>query len=362
MRHAQHPLWLGLVGLVSLVGLAGCSSSSGEVSTDFMCPDDLVPAANAEFCQPLAATPDCSIVTPVYKNQVCGVPVKEPPAELARSSGVEKYAGSGPPDLSCFLPGKYPAPPGKPQAVTMTGVAEIFSHGCQSKDLTIEVWTVKRTGGADDGEPNALVGSPVTTASDCQPTGVASEEEMCGTRYECSYAYAGVPTETELLIKTDGAIWAPLYEYNVFIRNEDVSGGMWTHDVRALADDDYGVLSQVALGAPITAQHGAIAGEIHDCGDVRLVNAVVDVDVSKALTTYFTNNEAHPLPERSAKGTSTLGLYSSMDLAPGPVTIGAAGLVGGQVVTAGFFRARVFEDSVTSVTFRGLSPFVTPTP
>ena len=84
-------------------------------------------------------------------------------------------------------------------------------------------------------------------------TSVVTDEEDCGQRFECKYAYPEVPTETELLITTDGELWAPLYEYNIFIRNESVADAMWSHNVRALAQHDYGVISQVALGAPITA-------------------------------------------------------------------------------------------------------------
>lgn len=353
MRRASS-LFLPLLILTA----AGCSSPGSGPSTDFTCPDDVVPAESSEFCEGAATPPDCAIVTAGQRHQVCGVPLTKPLEELKRSANVEKFAGQGPPDLSCFSPASYPAKPGTPSTVTMTGVAEIFSHGCASTNLTIEVWTVKRTGGSDDGELGTLIGTAVTTPDDCKADSLATDEEDCGTRYECNYAYPGVPTETELVIKTDGAVWAPLYEYNIFIRNESAQGGMWTHNVRALAQDDYGVISQVALGAPITAQHGAIAGEVHDCGDVRLVNAVVDVNVTKAVTTYFTNDEDHPLPELQARGTSTLGLYTSMDIKAGPVTVGAVGLVDGTVTTVGFFRARVFEDSVTSVTFRGLPPFL----
>ena len=352
MRHASS-LFL------SLLVLAGCSSpTGGGGSTEFRCPDDVAAAENSAFCEAVAPDPNCDIVTAGQRHQVCGVPLTKPLLELERSANVKKYAGSGPPDLSCFSPASYPAAPGTPSMVTMTGVAEIFSHGCASTNLTIEIWTVKRTGGADDGDLGTLIGSPVTTPDDCTAASLATEEDDCGTRYECNFTYPGVPTETELVIRTDGDVWAPLYEYNIFIRNEAAPGGTWTHNVRALAQDDYGVISQVALGAPITAQHGAIAGEVHDCGDVRLVNAVVDVNVSKAVTTYFTNDEEHPLPELQARGTSTLGLYSSMDISAGPVSVGALGLVDGTVTTVGYFQARVFEDAVTSVTFRGLPPFL----
>jgi hypothetical protein len=50
----------------------------------------------------------------------------------------------------------------------MTGVAEIFSHGCASTNLTIAVYTAKRTGSDDDGAPDKLVGAPVTTPANCK--------------------------------------------------------------------------------------------------------------------------------------------------------------------------------------------------
>ena len=88
-------------------------------------------------------------------------------------------------------------------------------------------------------------------------------------------------------------------------------------------------------------------------------DAVVDLDQSRVLT-YFTDDETTPLPDIDANATSTLGLYAALDVAPGPVNIAAAGVLDGQVVGVGFFKARVFADSVTSVTFRGLRPFQLP--
>jgi hypothetical protein len=87
-----------------LIVVAGCSSGGSEAggSGDFRCPDDIVPAANTEFCASVAATPDCDRSTPGLRNQVCGVALKQPPLELERSLNVKKFAGSGPPDLGCF--------------------------------------------------------------------------------------------------------------------------------------------------------------------------------------------------------------------------------------------------------------------
>jgi hypothetical protein len=353
---------LGLLGLTSLLALtvSACSSDGGSTTITTGC-TGLAPATNTEFCEAQRATPDCSRVTGIYKAEVCGVPLRQPPGELARSANVEEYAGDGPPNLSCFDAATYPPKPGPSSPVKIKGIAKIFSNGCESRDVKIEVYTVKRTGGADDADLDQSVGTAFTTASDCMTAGVASDDpEGCGTRYECTYEIDDVPSETELVIRTSGSQWAPLYEYNIYIRNDEVEAGAWDHDVRALAQDDYTVIPQAALGSTITQGHGVIAGEVHDCDNVRLSNATVDVDQQKVITTYFTSNEEHPLPDLSAKATSVLGLYASMDIAPGPVTVAAAGIVGGELTTVGFFRARVFPDAVTSVTFRGLEPFQVP--
>ena len=49
-----------------------------------------------------------------------------------------------------------------------------------------------------------------------------------------------------------------------------------------------------------------------------------------------------------------------MEIEPGPVAVGTTGRVDGEVATVGFFRARIFADSVTSITFRGLPSFAVP--
>jgi hypothetical protein len=51
-------------------------------------------------------------------------------------------------------------------------------------------------------------------------------------------------------------------------------------------------------------------------------------------------------------------LTSPKNLALGGIA--ATGLVGGKVVTLGFFTAQVFPDAVTAVTFRGMRPFQLP--
>lgn len=350
------------IGCSNSKTIATSSSGSGStMSTGTSMECKLTEAANDDFCGGANNPIDCSLVGS-SKYDVCGVPLGTPGTDLARSTSVKEFAGSGPPDLACFSPAGYPKKPGTSQMVKMTGVAKIFSAGCSSDGLKIAIYTVNRTGGADEGSLGSLVGAEFTTSADCMANGKPTTIKGCtnDTRYECNYTYDAVPTETELVIKTYGDNWAELYDYNIYIPNSEVMAGSWSHDVRALAADDYVTIPQVAFGKPISKGNGAMAGEVHDCGNVRLEHAVADVNVDKGVTTYFTDNEDHPLPDLTRNDTSILGLYASFDIAPGPVDVAAMGFINGKPVTVGYFKARVFPDAVTAVTFRGLRPFQVP--
>lgn len=327
-------------------GATGASGTGGN-HTSAQCPESLVGAPGSDFCAAQATTPNCSLVGPAFDTQVCGVPVLAPTTELARSSNVKEYGGTGAPDLGCFEPAGYPTL-GQSQTVTMSGLVKIFSHGCESKNVEIEVYE------AVDADLGPKIGSTVITPSACD---VEVENDDCSPRLLCKYSYPGVPTEKELIILTKGMFWAPLYDFNVYIPNSDVKNGVWEHNVRALATDDYTVIPQAAIGGPITPGNGAIAGEVHDCGDVRLTGATVDVEVKRRVLTYFSDDEDAPLPNTGATSTSVLGLYAALDVAPGKASVAAIGLVGGKVTTVGYHRVTVFPDAVTSITFRGARPF-----
>ena len=348
-------------------GTAGsdCSRYTGGVGQNSSCPE-LCSVANEAMCAGNTVPVDCANVPPRAGVDVCGVPVKAPTEagvllELERSPNVEEFAGSGPPALGCLEEGSFPAPPGQPQMVTMQGIAKVFKNGCQSNDVRIEVWTVNRTGGSDDGTQGELVGSVVTDA-DCSVNGVPEMVELCEERFECRFTVAGVPTETELLITTSGSEWQTIYEYNVYFGNNEVVNGTVEKDVRALKKSDYPVIAQAAMGKTVTAGNGALGGEVHDCDNVRLINAVVDINVPAFALTYFGDDEDNPLPltVQEAKATGLTSLYTALDIQPGPIAVAAAGVVGGRLVGVGIFKAQIYADSVTTITFRGLRPFQTP--
>lgn len=339
---------------------AGAGTGTGGNSAN-SCPGDLVAAPDSAYCAKEAPAIDCALVAPGEKNQVCGVAVPAATTALTRSANVMEYAGSGPPDLSCFAPSGYPKA-GTPQMVTVSGLAQIFAHGCASTGLDIEIHKVIRSSGADNGMIGDLVGTAFTTPASCttSATGFAGPDPnmACGgTVYECKFTYPDVPTETELIFLTKGSAWTPLYEYNDYIPNSAVTGGMWTHNVRALSSDDYSAIAQTAIGATIPEGNGAIAGETHDCQNVRLGGATVGVNVQVKQLVYFTDDEADPLPDLTASSTSALGLFAALDIEPGPVTVGAVGLVDGKLTTVGWSQVQVYANAVTVATFAGPLPF-----
>lgn len=343
------------------------SSTSGSSSSGGPCNAGLATADGSDFCKAEAVTPNCQTLQKVDKNLVCGVPLPNPPTdELKRSSNVKEYAGSGAPDLACFQAASYPKKPDpatQKKTVKVQGVAKIFSNGCMSNDLQIEFYKVVRDGSSNDGNLGDKVGSTVKTIADCTMTGTSIAHMGCNndTRFECPYEYDGVPEETDLVIKTFGATWAPLYDYNIYVPDAEVTGGVWKHDVRALDASDYTLIPQVSpLGHPIAKGNGAIAGEVHDCGDVRLSHAVVDVSSERGVLTYFTSDEEKPLPDPNASSTSILGLYAALDVAPGAVAVGGVGRLNGKLEAVGYYRAWIFPDSVTAVTFRGVRPWQVP--
>ncbi|NUO47311.1 MAG: hypothetical protein HOV80_00490, partial [Polyangiaceae bacterium] len=97
MRSASLLGFLGLSVLGSFAFACGDDGSvAGAGAGDGACA--LTPAVNSEFCQASATEPNCNLVTN-ETDQVCGVGVLPPAAELARSTDTEEYSGTGAPQV-----------------------------------------------------------------------------------------------------------------------------------------------------------------------------------------------------------------------------------------------------------------------
>ncbi len=352
--------------------------------------------ANDAFCDGnCLAKPNCSATGRPIDS--CCVLTGEPGRDsknmlLTRTTNTKEFSdpSGAPPNLDCFEPSGYPAGPpagGTSKTAKLTGVLKVFANGgCTPEDMikttthsgvSIEVYTVKRTGNPDDdGALDQLVGVALE-ANDTMQVQTEPVQNKCveDTRYNLIYEYPDVPMYTELVVKTSGDGWAPLYAYNVYISESDpdydAATNSYTHDVRALAGDDFTTIPTAAIGKTITAGNGAVGGEVHDCDNIRIQNATVDISIPRAGLVYFDDNEDNPLPNASRLGTGNTALYSGLDIkltgsAGSYARVAASGLVpdgsGTKLVNVGYFDARIFPDSVTSVSLRGLRPFQVPTP
>jgi hypothetical protein len=312
-------------------------------------------------CPPVTPPPTCLESKPVA---ACCAWVQDPKTELARAPASLHNFGqpSGQPavDLSCVTT---PATPGTPQTVTLTGYLKVFVGGdSDSAGVKVEVYQE----GAD-GALGALVGTAVTTDTN-SPSRTNTWLSGCPTNgcIERQFTYAGIPTETPLIIHTSDALgaqrWYPFYDYNIYFSNSQVSNGQVTYDTTAVGTTDPSTVT-ATLGTSVSSSKGLLAGEVHDCGDVRLSGATVNTDYhAETEVFYFGDDETNPLPDLTRTtqgvGTSQLGLFGALNYPPGvPIHISAVGLQNGQRVLVGAYTVQVFAGAVTGLSLRGRRPY-----
>ena len=356
---------------VVVLATVACSS---EPSVPFEQPDTgvatgLVTPANAHWCKDPAPA-GCSAVN------VCGACVSKPPGALTRTTDAKEYTGSGAPDVSCFNAATPPAPIGTSKNVKMKGYVKIFANGPDSKNVKLEIYEEEMVGGLPTGKLGRLVGT--TTSNNMAPACSATVTFPCAKeetkiksgveskRMLYPYELDGIPTEKSLIAKTSEAIadagWFPLYDFNVAARNDKLNAtGEFEFDVRALGNDDYASIMKAAYNRPPEGGEAAIAGEVHDCGDVRVSNATVQTQPKSRLgLIYLSEVEDDPLPDTSRQGTGKLGLYAAGALTPGVFQVSAAGMIGTDIVALGSYKVSTFPNSVSVYTFRGLRPWQIP--
>jgi hypothetical protein len=264
-------------------------------------------------------------------------------------------------------------------------------------DLVLDATTVMtaRACPQENNDPEELRGDCVLPDNDCVGCDVAVDapdfcyKTQCHPmqRWEVYYSIPNVPTNTFLVIRTiglDGAAvnpdhvtWAPLVQYNVFLSTADPacvldpykgdencldqSGATPVYRLNAnlLSRSDYETIPITAgLSGGVTPGHGAVAGEVHDCDDIRVGFAQIGFDPIPLRPIYFNGNPVMTLPEigGAVRGTDRLGLFAGLDLPPGDVTVVALGDVGGTLTELGRFTARVFPNTVTTVGINGGKP------
>ena len=368
-RFTRFATGFALAGGVAVVASAGCSSSNsihggGDAGTSGGCSSP--PAVvDTDYCKTCTRSAQASPAqcTPSRNVDACCAWVQAPTVDLSRGGAdLHYFGGSGPVDVGCLT-----TPPalGTSQTVTLTGHVKLFSHGIDSAGVKIEIFKE-----AKDGALGALVGQAFVTSNNdtTDPAQVVTWLNACPTPDGCkfrSFTYPNVPTETPLIIKTSdsagGSTWAELYDYNIYFANAAVDTAQTVHyDPSAVAATDIGTVA-ATIGITIKDGQGLLAGEVHDCGDVRVSGATVDTELAhEGPLSYFTDDETNPLPDQGraarGQGTSKLGLFGAINIAPNtPMRVNALGKIAGQsgVVLLGTYVVQTFPNAVTALSLRG---------
>ena len=357
-------VFLSAAAVLAVVACSSSSSNNGgstSSSGGSACQADPAKNSYCSSCTVAANAVPSTCKAPRTVNACCTF-VAPPTAELARATGLNRYsasAGDTAVNLACL---DTPGTVGTPKTVTLKGFVRLFSSGNDSTGVKIEIYKEGK-----DGALGELVGTPVTTTSnDAVETPKPEWLKKCpdgGCSFR-AYSYAGVPTETPLIIKTsDGtgsAQWAPLYDYNIFFANSQVAADeSVTYEASAVATTDLNTVASAAGGFTIKPDKGLLAGEVHDCGDIRVSGATVDTDVQhEGDMFYFGENEADPLPDKTQTSTSKLGLFGTLNLPTGtPIRLSALGKYQGQTVLLGHYTVQAFPGSVTALSLRGRRPW-----
>jgi hypothetical protein len=366
----------GIAGFLSLAGVAlavGCNSSvvgpAASADGGSCGSGSTVAGTGLKQCQSCASAAKCTAAEP---NDACCTWVATPKDALEDGTGLHRYsapAGSQP-DVACLKGG---TTLGLPTNVTLTGYVWLFSSGQDSQGVKVEVFPENHPTAPDGSIAGSAIGSYTTSSSEpIDPTDTTWNTKCpSGCSYR-QYTIQNVPTETPLVIRTSdagGGQWATLYDYNVYFKSSDVQNGTVSYDATAVAGPD---LSTVAGTVGETVQNGLglLAGEVHDCSDVRLYGATVETDQPhQGPMFYFAEDEANPLPSLQAGETSHLGLFRALNLQPNtPIRVTALGLcpssntdpsicTPGSIVMLGTYVVQVYPGAVTALALRGRRPW-----
>lgn len=330
-------------------------------------------------------------------------------------------AAAGAPNLACVAT---PIdPPDGPTSVTLTGFVHVFSSGPNSDGLQVSIYdAAPLLAGTDINAATPLAqgvfaldpktqracdtdkvnGCSIPVSSACTlPVcndgidGRTDDKKYCMNngaspatcndrlRWEARYTFANIPTNRQLAVRVTGPegkanqVWATTVQWNLYLptgtrscvdENDidcmdltNASAIQYRYNVNALSQSDYVNIPQTSgLSGGISAGLGAIAGEVHDCDNVRVGNVAVGTNPAGDRFTYFNGNPVKTLPDsaRYAFGTDQLGLYAAFNLKPGKVNAQAAGILelGGAMVDFGNFEGIVYPDTVSVININGGRP------
>jgi hypothetical protein len=293
-------------------------------------------------------------------------------------------AAGGAPDRACV---GNPEQVGASTQLTVEGCVDIFGVGnLAERDTEVAVFladvdpktgtplatgvvAVPNQAATLDGGANCAAGSdanaPACRSLDCGSEGF----------YRLN---APVPSNTPLTMRIThptAAIIVDTYVWGVVFRDSDATAGVYEYEAPIIYSSTYDsipTLSGRTVSGAADLQdgvgNGVIAGEVHDCADVIVENAVVGMtgfDRSTMSTVYF-NGEEDPNPDALRTATASDGLYAVLNV-PGDVErevfagVRDPACAGEdcQCLSLGSRKVKAYADSVSIVVLEGDFP-VTP--
>jgi hypothetical protein len=358
----------GIAAVAACGGNSGSSPSpdGGSTGTCANPPtvEDSTPPSGPQQCAASSCGPSNSC-TPAEPLNACCVWVAQPTDPLADGIGLHRYSTSNPnatPDLSCLT---NPGTLGTPQTVTLTGYVWLFSSGQDSAGVQVDIFPENTPTTPDGTFSQQSVNTYVTSTSDpIDPTDTTWDSQCPNGCSYRQYTLKNVQTETPYVLRTQDAgsgKWATLYDYNVFFSNADVQNGQVSYDATAVAGEDLNTVTGT-VGLTLQPNTGLLAGEVHDCSDIRLSGATIETSVAhEEQMFYFNSDESDPVPDEEQLDTSDLSLFGAFNLQTGvPIRISATAKDpnnAGQFLMLGTYVVQVYPGAVTALALRGRRPW-----
>jgi len=296
--------------------------------------------------------------------------------EVAVPGDVGSKSGGAAPDLSCI---GNPLQVAAPSDLTLEGCVDIFGVGESARAGTevaifagdvdpktgtpLATGTVavsNQAGGLDCAGADA--NAPACRALDCESEGFYRID-------------AAVPSNTPLIMRithpTDDTV-IDTYIWGLVLVDTHAVDGVFTYNAALIYSSTYSSIPTLS-GRQIEGNQnlgdgvgrGVIAGEIHDCTDTIIGNAVVGVDDfdSSTMSIVYFNGASDPNPDPVRTNTASDGLYAVLNVPTGVEHTIVAGVrdpacTGDdcECQSLGSRTVKAYADSVSIVTLRGDLP------
>lgn len=365
--------FVGLIGLCAMVACSSNANGGGAGDGGVTCGTTTVEDMSLQACSSCTPASACTAAAPL---DACCNWLSAPTDPLLLATGLHRYSApngatlQNTPTWNACLSVEPDGGTTSSMTATLTGYVWLFSSGQDSQGVQVDVFAENNPNTDGTIPMNGSLGTYTTSMSDPIDPTDSTWNSKCdnGCSYR-QYVIKDVPLDTPLVIRTMDAgsmQWATLYDYAIYFPSSSVTQGpggtaMVTYDATAVAGPDLPTVAG-AVGLSIQPNEGLLAGEVHDCDDVRLGGATVGTDAPNGSPVYyFTSDESEPLPSQDQRDTSVLGLYGLINVPTGvPIRVSALGADpnnAGQYLMLGTYTVQVYSGAVTALVLRGRRPW-----